>query len=50
MIHYHLPYRWQIYSGVEWKDCATMEEVEKAYCDPNVTRYKASLALLAKQS
>ncbi|KAJ6668489.1 hypothetical protein lerEdw1_011971 [Lerista edwardsae] len=39
MIHYHLPYRWQIHSGIEWKDCANMEEVEKAYCDPNVTSF-----------
>ncbi|XP_066488301.1 protein mono-ADP-ribosyltransferase PARP12-like isoform X2 [Tiliqua scincoides] len=39
MVHYHLPYRWQIQSGVEWKDCANMEEIEKAYCDPSTTSF-----------
>ncbi|NXE28741.1 PAR12 polymerase, partial [Ardeotis kori] len=33
-IHYHLPYRWQVYNGVTWNDLAMMEEIEKAYCDP----------------
>ncbi|NXH12567.1 PAR12 polymerase, partial [Bucco capensis] len=33
-IHYHLPYRWQIYNGITWNDLSMMEEVEKAYCDP----------------
>ncbi|KAM6417277.1 protein mono-ADP-ribosyltransferase PARP12-like [Pluvialis apricaria] len=33
-VHYHLPYRWQIYNGITWNDLAMMEEIEKAYCDP----------------
>ncbi|NWU67962.1 PAR12 polymerase, partial [Pterocles burchelli] len=33
-VHYHLPYRWQIYNGISWTDLAKMEEIEKAYCDP----------------
>ncbi|NXU58978.1 PAR12 polymerase, partial [Turnix velox] len=33
-VHYHLPYRWQIYNGITWNDLAMMEDVEKAYCDP----------------
>ncbi|NWS64810.1 PAR12 polymerase, partial [Chunga burmeisteri] len=33
-IHYHLPYRWQVYNGVTWNDLSMMEEIEKAYCDP----------------
>ncbi|NXJ77773.1 PAR12 polymerase, partial [Trogon melanurus] len=33
-VHYHLPYRWQVYNGFTWNDLSTMEEVEKAYCDP----------------
>ncbi|KAM6314538.1 protein mono-ADP-ribosyltransferase PARP12-like isoform 2-T2 [Podargus strigoides] len=33
-VHYHLPYRWQVYNGITWNDLSTMEEVEKAYCDP----------------
>lgn len=45
-VHYHLPYRWQVYNGVTWKDLAMMEKVEKAYCDPQTTRY-SDAALLA---
>uniref|UniRef100_A0A8C5PMB7 CCCH-type zinc finger antiviral protein n=1 Tax=Leptobrachium leishanense TaxID=445787 RepID=A0A8C5PMB7_9ANUR len=30
-IHYHLPYRWQVSSGTEWKDLPDMENTEKAY-------------------
>uniref|UniRef100_A0A3Q4HA44 Poly (ADP-ribose) polymerase family, member 12a n=1 Tax=Neolamprologus brichardi TaxID=32507 RepID=A0A3Q4HA44_NEOBR len=35
-VHWHLPYRWQVLDtdGVTWKDLPTMEEIEKAYCDP----------------
>ncbi|XP_075363924.1 protein mono-ADP-ribosyltransferase PARP12-like [Mycteria americana] len=33
-LHYHLPYRWQVYDGVKWNDLSMMEEIEKAYCDP----------------
>ncbi|NWV19790.1 PAR12 polymerase, partial [Origma solitaria] len=34
-IHYHLPYKWEIHNGFTWNDLAMMEEIEKAYCDPN---------------
>ncbi|KAM6291207.1 protein mono-ADP-ribosyltransferase PARP12-like isoform 1-T1 [Porphyrio hochstetteri] len=37
-VHYHLPYRWQIHDGITWNDVAMMEEIEKAYCDPQTTR------------
>ncbi|NXG20478.1 PAR12 polymerase, partial [Grallaria varia] len=37
--HFHLPYRWQISDGSTWKDLKNMEEIEKAYCDPNETRF-----------
>ncbi|XP_017682033.1 PREDICTED: LOW QUALITY PROTEIN: zinc finger CCCH-type antiviral protein 1-like [Lepidothrix coronata] len=33
-VHYHLPYKWEIYDGITWKDLSMMEEIEKAYCDP----------------
>ncbi|XP_063303697.1 protein mono-ADP-ribosyltransferase PARP12-like [Pelobates fuscus] len=33
--HYHLPYRWQVFTNDSWKDFDTMEDIEKAYCDPN---------------
>ncbi|XP_029455646.1 uncharacterized protein LOC115090552 isoform X2 [Rhinatrema bivittatum] len=36
-MHYHLPYRWQILQGSVWNDLPRMEEIEKAYCNPNNT-------------
>lgn len=38
-VHYHLPYRWQVYNGITWNDLSMMEEIEKAYCDPKNNRY-----------
>ncbi|XP_036256427.1 zinc finger CCCH-type antiviral protein 1-like [Molothrus ater] len=34
-VHYHLPYKWEIHDGLDWKELSVMEEIEKAYCDPN---------------
>uniref|UniRef100_A0A8C5U869 PAR12 polymerase n=1 Tax=Malurus cyaneus samueli TaxID=2593467 RepID=A0A8C5U869_9PASS len=33
-VHYHLPYKWEIYNGIAWNELGMMEEIEKAYCDP----------------
>ncbi|XP_055789892.1 protein mono-ADP-ribosyltransferase PARP12-like isoform X1 [Salvelinus fontinalis] len=33
-VHYHLPYKWQILDGVAWRDLDNVEEIEKAYCNP----------------
>ncbi|NWI94747.1 PAR12 polymerase, partial [Pitta sordida] len=33
-VHYHLPYKWEIHDGCTWNDLATIEEIEKAYCNP----------------
>ncbi|XP_053114680.1 protein mono-ADP-ribosyltransferase PARP12-like [Hemicordylus capensis] len=33
-VHFHLPYRWQISEGTQWKDLTNMEKIEEAYCDP----------------
>ncbi|KAF3689067.1 Poly [ADP-ribose] polymerase 12 [Channa argus] len=35
-VHWHLPYRWQVLDsdGKTWKDLHNMEDIEKAYCDP----------------
>uniref|UniRef100_A0A8C8TIR2 Zinc finger CCCH-type antiviral protein 1 n=1 Tax=Peromyscus maniculatus bairdii TaxID=230844 RepID=A0A8C8TIR2_PERMB len=32
--HFHLPYRWQMYLANVWRDFQDMENIEKAYCDP----------------
>lgn len=39
-VHWHLPYRWQVLDsdGVTWKDLPNMEDIEKAYCDPESDR------------
>nr|XP_060634103.1 zinc finger CCCH-type antiviral protein 1-like [Anolis sagrei ordinatus] len=37
MVHYHLPYRWQVDSGNGWNDLPNGGEIEKAYCDPSLT-------------
>ncbi|NXS21420.1 PAR12 polymerase, partial [Mystacornis crossleyi] len=34
-VHYHLPYKWEIHDGFFWHELSMMEEIEKAYCDPN---------------
>ncbi|XP_054029766.1 zinc finger CCCH-type antiviral protein 1-like [Dryobates pubescens] len=36
-VHYHLPYRWQVYNGITWTDLSMMEDVERAYCDPKIS-------------
>ncbi|XP_026166882.1 protein mono-ADP-ribosyltransferase PARP12 isoform X2 [Mastacembelus armatus] len=35
-VHWNLPYSWQVLDndGVTWKDLPNMEDIEKAYCDP----------------
>nr|XP_020458611.1 poly [ADP-ribose] polymerase 12 isoform X2 [Monopterus albus] len=35
-VHCSLPYSWQVLDsdGVTWKDLPNMEDIEKAYCDP----------------
>ncbi|XP_056655732.1 zinc finger CCCH-type antiviral protein 1 isoform X1 [Monodelphis domestica] len=37
-IHFHLPYRWQLRIANNWKDFKDMEDIEKAYCDPNISQ------------
>ncbi|MGH0137303.1 UNVERIFIED_CONTAM: hypothetical protein FKN15_034388 [Acipenser sinensis] len=43
-VHFHLPYKWEVYNGLTWKDLPNMEEIEKDYCDPeNTTRQKEQM-------
>ncbi|XP_066490232.1 protein mono-ADP-ribosyltransferase PARP12-like [Tiliqua scincoides] len=41
-VHFHLPYRWQISDGTQWKDFPDMERIEQAYCDPCNERFSYS--------
>ncbi|KAF7240649.1 Protein mono-ADP-ribosyltransferase PARP12 [Varanus komodoensis] len=33
-VHFHLPYKWQVFDGTLWKDLENMEKIERDYCDP----------------
>ncbi|CAK6434375.1 unnamed protein product [Pipistrellus nathusii] len=35
-VHFHLPYRWQVMNENTWVDLQPMENIEKAYCDPQI--------------
>ncbi|XP_020853729.1 zinc finger CCCH-type antiviral protein 1 isoform X2 [Phascolarctos cinereus] len=37
-IHFHLPYRWQVCISDNWKDFKDMEDIERAYCDPGISK------------
>ncbi|XP_062989431.1 protein mono-ADP-ribosyltransferase PARP12-like [Elgaria multicarinata webbii] len=41
-VHFHLPYKWQVFDGPLWRDLKHMEKIEQAYCDPfnESTSYK----------
>ncbi|MGH0125208.1 UNVERIFIED_CONTAM: hypothetical protein FKN15_048893 [Acipenser sinensis] len=41
-VHFHLPYKWEVYNGLTWKDLPNMEEIEKDYCDPENTTSNGS--------
>lgn len=38
LVHFYLPYRWQVFSGSAWLDLPHMEVIEEAYCDPSQTQ------------
>uniref|UniRef100_A0A2K5QYB1 Zinc finger CCCH-type containing, antiviral 1 n=1 Tax=Cebus imitator TaxID=2715852 RepID=A0A2K5QYB1_CEBIM len=35
-VHFHLPYRWQMFISRTWTDFQFMEKIEEAYCDPQI--------------
>uniref|UniRef100_A0A2K6TR32 Zinc finger CCCH-type containing, antiviral 1 n=1 Tax=Saimiri boliviensis boliviensis TaxID=39432 RepID=A0A2K6TR32_SAIBB len=35
-VHFHLPYRWQMLISRTWTDFQFMEQIEEAYCDPQI--------------
>nr|XP_021548537.1 zinc finger CCCH-type antiviral protein 1 [Neomonachus schauinslandi] len=38
-VHFHLPYRWQMWIANTWMDLQPMEDIEKAYCDPQIRTF-----------
>lgn len=49
-VHFHLPYRWQIFDGIQWKDLVDMEKIERAYCDPFNERFAGNYAGISSNS
>ncbi|XP_042367275.1 zinc finger CCCH-type antiviral protein 1-like isoform X2 [Plectropomus leopardus] len=37
-VHFHLPYRWEVFDGISWTDVEDMEDVERDFCDPSKTQ------------
>ncbi|XP_030006912.1 protein mono-ADP-ribosyltransferase PARP12b [Sphaeramia orbicularis] len=38
LVHFHLPYKWQVHDGDTWLDLLYMEDIEQAFCDPSKTQ------------
>ncbi|MCI4388820.1 hypothetical protein PGIGA_G00090350 [Pangasianodon gigas] len=37
LVHFNLPYKWEVNEGNGWRDLRGMEEIERAFCDPKNT-------------
>ncbi|XP_039625416.1 protein mono-ADP-ribosyltransferase PARP12-like isoform X1 [Polypterus senegalus] len=33
-VHFHLPYKWEVFDGHSWSEIINMEQVEKDFCNP----------------
>ncbi|XP_054480991.1 protein mono-ADP-ribosyltransferase PARP12b [Anoplopoma fimbria] len=38
LVHFHLPYKWEVFDGVTWTDLQHMEDIERDFCDPSKTQ------------
>lgn len=36
-VHFHLPYKWEVFDGVTWIELQHMEDIEQDFCDPSKT-------------
>ncbi|XP_033471082.1 protein mono-ADP-ribosyltransferase PARP12b isoform X2 [Epinephelus lanceolatus] len=34
-VHFHLPYKWEVFDGFTWMDLPHMEDIEQDFCDPS---------------
>lgn len=37
-VHFHLPYKWEVFDGVTWTALPHMEDIERDFCDPSKTQ------------
>ncbi|XP_070847882.1 protein mono-ADP-ribosyltransferase PARP12b isoform X1 [Chaetodon trifascialis] len=37
-LHFHLPYKWEVFDGLTWTDLQHMEDIERDFCDPSKTQ------------
>lgn len=37
-VHFHLPYKWEVFDGITWADLQHMEDIERDFCDPSRTQ------------
>ncbi|XP_040886211.1 protein mono-ADP-ribosyltransferase PARP12b isoform X2 [Toxotes jaculatrix] len=37
-VHFHLPYKWEVFDGNTWTDLQHMEDIERDFCDPSKTQ------------
>nr|XP_046234809.1 protein mono-ADP-ribosyltransferase PARP12b isoform X2 [Scatophagus argus] len=37
-VHFHLPYKWEVFDGITWTDLPHMEDIERDFCDPSKTQ------------
>ncbi|XP_076861306.1 protein mono-ADP-ribosyltransferase PARP12b isoform X2 [Brachyhypopomus gauderio] len=42
LVHFNLPYKWEVHEGCGWRELRGMEEIERAYCDPKNTHSPGS--------
>ncbi|XP_059904586.1 protein mono-ADP-ribosyltransferase PARP12b [Gadus macrocephalus] len=42
LVHFNMPYKWEVLKGGAWRDLRHMEEIELAYCDPEARKSPGS--------
>lgn len=49
-VHFHLPYKWEVFDGDTWTDLRHMEDIERAFCDPSQTQRSEVAPLLSLEN
>ncbi|XP_047431442.1 protein mono-ADP-ribosyltransferase PARP12b [Mugil cephalus] len=37
-VHFHLPYKWEVFDGSSWTELEDLEDIERDFCDPSKTQ------------